>query len=70
MNHIRSYDIKNLNQFLTRKAVEATNQKQEKRKKPKPEEQEGMPQSQHCLAEKRRGDRSLECHEEQQKEVA
>jgi hypothetical protein len=39
--------------------VEATNQKEEKRKKPKPEEQEGMPQRQHCSpAIKRRGDRN------------
>jgi hypothetical protein len=28
--------------------VEATKQKEEKRKKRKPEEQEGMPQHQHC----------------------
>jgi hypothetical protein len=28
--------------------VEATKQKEEKRKKPKPEEQEGMPQRRHC----------------------
>jgi hypothetical protein len=28
--------------------VEATKQKEEKRKKTKPEEQEGMPQRQHC----------------------
>jgi hypothetical protein len=58
----------NKTKFLTRKAVEATKQKEEKRKKPKPEEQEGMPQ--HCPPEKRRGDRNLECHEEQQKDVA
>jgi hypothetical protein len=32
-----------LNIFLQEKAVEATKQKEEKRKKPKPEEQEGMP---------------------------
>jgi hypothetical protein len=30
--------------FLQEKAVEATKQKEEKRKKLKPEEQEGMPQ--------------------------
>jgi hypothetical protein len=35
--------------FLQEKAVEATKQKKEgRRKKPKPEEQEGMPQHQHC----------------------
>jgi hypothetical protein len=56
--------------FLQEKAVEATKQKEEKREKPKPEEQEGMPQSQHCPSEERRGDRNPECHEEQQKDVA
>jgi hypothetical protein len=50
--------------------VEATKQKEEKRGKPKPEEQEGMPQHQHCPPAKRRGDRNLEYHEEQQKDVA
>jgi hypothetical protein len=50
--------------------VEATKQIEEKRKKPKPEEQEGMPQHQHCPPEKRRGDRNPKCHEEQQKDVA
>jgi hypothetical protein len=34
--------------FLQEKAVGATKQKEEKRKKLKPEEQEGMPQYQHC----------------------
>jgi hypothetical protein len=29
--------------FLQEKAVEATKQKEEKREKPRPEEQEGMP---------------------------
>jgi hypothetical protein len=42
--------------FLQEKAVEAIKQKEEKRKKPKPGEQEGMPQRQHCPPEKRRGD--------------
>jgi hypothetical protein len=56
--------------FLQEKAVEAIKQKEEKRKKSKPEEQEGMPQHQHCPREKRRGDRNPECHEEQQKVVA
>jgi hypothetical protein len=45
--------------------VEATKQKEEKRKKPKPEEHECMPQRQHCpLAKKRRGDRNPKYHEE------
>jgi hypothetical protein len=52
------------------KAVEATKRKEEKRKKPKAEEQEGMPQHQHFPSEKRRGDRNPEYHEEQQKDVA
>jgi hypothetical protein len=56
--------------FLQEKAVEATKLKEEKRKKPKPEQQEGRPQRQHCPPEKRRGDRNPECHEEQQKDVA
>jgi hypothetical protein len=51
--------------------VETTKQnKEETRRKPKPEEQEGMPQRQHCRPEKRRGDRNPECHEEHQKDVA
>jgi hypothetical protein len=58
----------NIRIFLQEKAAEATKQKEEKRKKPKPEEHEGMPQ--HCPPEKRRGDRNPECHEEQQKDVA
>jgi hypothetical protein len=41
-----------------------------KRGKPKPEEQEGMPQRRHCPPEKRRGDRNPLCHEEHQKDVA
>jgi hypothetical protein len=35
--------------FFQEKAVEATKQKEEKRKKPKPEEQGGMPQH-HCIS--------------------
>jgi hypothetical protein len=50
--------------------VKATKQKEEKRKKPKPEKQEGMPQHQHCPPAKRRGDRNSEDHQEQQKDVA
>jgi hypothetical protein len=56
--------------ILKEKAVEATKQKEERRKKPKPEEQEGMPQRQHCPPEKRCGDRNPECHEKLQKDVA
>jgi hypothetical protein len=59
-----------ITKFLTKQAVEATKQKEEKRKKSTPEEQEGMPQRQHCPLEKRRRDRSPECHEEQHKDVA
>jgi hypothetical protein len=55
---------------LQDKAVEATKQKEEKREKSKPEEHEGMPQSQHYPPEKRRGDRNPKFHEEQQKDVA
>jgi hypothetical protein len=44
--------------------------KKKRGKKPKPEEQEGMPQRQHCPPEKRRGDRSPQDHEDQQKDVA
>jgi hypothetical protein len=55
--------------FLQEKAVEATKQKEEKRKKTKPEEHEGMPQRRHYPLEKRRGDRNPECHEGQQKDV-
>jgi hypothetical protein len=33
--------------------MEASKQKEEKRKKPKPEEHEGMPQRRHCPPEKR-----------------
>jgi hypothetical protein len=46
-------------QILQEKAEEATKQKEEKRKKPKPEEHEGMPQRQHCpYYAKRRGDKN------------
>jgi hypothetical protein len=64
--------IGEIQKILKEKAVEATKQekKGERKKKPKPEEQEGMPQHQRCPPEKRRGDRNPECHEEQQKDVA
>jgi hypothetical protein len=51
--------------FLQEKAVEATKQNEEKRKKPKP-----MPQRQDCPYAKRHGNRNPEYHEEQQKDVA
>jgi hypothetical protein len=44
--------------------------KEEKREKPKPEKQEGMPHHQHCPTAKRRGDRNPKYHEEQPKDVA
>jgi hypothetical protein len=48
-----------LQNFLQEKAGKATKQKEEKRKKPKPEVQEaGVPQRQHCPPAKRRGDRN------------
>jgi hypothetical protein len=53
-----------LKQKNNKKKQEATKQKEEMRKKPKPEDQEGMPQRQLCPPEKRRGDRNLKCHEE------
>jgi hypothetical protein len=55
---------------LHEKAVETTKQKEDKRKKPMPEEQEGMPKRQYCPPKKRRGDRNPDCHEERQKDVA
>jgi hypothetical protein len=44
--------------------------KRRKEEKPKPQGQEGMPQHQHCPPAKRRGDRNLNYHEGQQKDVA
>jgi hypothetical protein len=49
------------------KAAEATKQKAGD---PKPEEHEDMQQHHHCPPANHRGDRNLECHEEQQKDVA
>jgi hypothetical protein len=40
-----------IKKILQEKAVETTKQKEKKRKKSKPEEQEGMPQRQHCPPE-------------------
>jgi hypothetical protein len=37
---------------------------------PKPEEHEGMPQHQHCLPARRRGDKNPKYHEEQHKDLA
>jgi hypothetical protein len=60
-----------INQILTRKTqCEATKPKEEKRKKPKPEEQDGMPQREHCPPAKRRVDRNPEYHDDQQKDGA
>jgi hypothetical protein len=59
MKYLKVKNRRNGN-FLQEKAVEATKQKEEKKKYPKPEEQEGMPQRQHCPPEKRRGDRKQE----------
>jgi hypothetical protein len=56
--------------FLQEKAAETTKQKGERRKRPEPEEQEGMPEHQHCLPAKHREDRNPESHEEQPKDVA
>jgi hypothetical protein len=44
--------------------------RRKEKKKPKPEEREGMPQRQHCPPAKRRGDRNPKYHEEQPKGVA
>jgi hypothetical protein len=40
--------IRERSEILQEKAVEATRQQEEARKKPKPEKQEGMPQRKHC----------------------
>jgi hypothetical protein len=67
LKHAEQYRYQKI--ILQEKAVEATEQKEGKRKKPEPEEQEGMSQRQHCLPEKRRADRNPECHGEQQKDA-
>jgi hypothetical protein len=56
--------------FLQEKAALATKQKEENRAKPKPEEQEGMPQQHHYPQAKHCGVRNPKYHEEQQKDVA
>jgi hypothetical protein len=48
LRHVSHTDIKIFKIVLQGKALEATKQKEEKRKNPEPEEQEGMPQRQHC----------------------
>jgi hypothetical protein len=58
---------RNSTKFLTRKSSGGHQAKKKKgggKKKPNPEEQEGMPQTQHCPPEKRLGDKSPECHED------
>jgi hypothetical protein len=59
-----------LKKILQEKAMETTKQKEEKREKSKPEEQEGMPQHQHCPPEKSCGDKNPECHKEHLEDVA
>jgi hypothetical protein len=53
---------------LQEKVAKATKQKVERRKKPKSEEQEGMPQHQHCPPAKHHGDRKPKYHEEEHKD--
>jgi hypothetical protein len=55
---------------MQEKAIETTNQKKKRGEKTQPEEQEGMPQHQHCPPAKRREDRNPKNHEEQQKDLA
>jgi hypothetical protein len=50
---------------LYEEAAETTKLKEEKRKKPKPEEQEGMPQRHQCPHAKLRGDRNPKYHDEE-----
>jgi hypothetical protein len=53
--------------------VTNTRQKGARREKPhmpKPEEQDGMPQHQHCSFTKRREDRNPKYYEEKEKDVA
>jgi hypothetical protein len=58
---------------LTRKGSgnhQAKRCKEEKTHRPKPEEQEDMPQHQHSPPAKRRDDMNPKYHEEEQKDVA
>jgi hypothetical protein len=62
-----------LEKTLTRKKLRRPPKKKKKKgknKEPYPEEQEGMPQHQHCPPAKHRGDRNPKYHAEQQKDVA
>jgi hypothetical protein len=61
-NNKKKASVVTFNNFVQEKAMEATKQKEEKRGKPKPEEQEGMPQRHHCPLEKRRGDSVVTFH--------
>jgi hypothetical protein len=65
------YALKIKKCMLTRKSsISHKAKKRYKRRKPEPEEQNGMPQHQHCPPSKHRGDRNPKCHEERQKDVA
>jgi hypothetical protein len=55
--------------MLQEKSAETTKQKEGRRKKPKPEQQEGMPQHQCPTHAKHRGDGNPKYREEQQKDV-
>jgi hypothetical protein len=62
-----------INILQQEKEVETTKQKGSSREinhMPKPEEQEGIPQHQHCPLAKHHEDKSPKYHEEQQKDVA
>jgi hypothetical protein len=63
-------EARTIKKNLTRKNSGVHQAKEEKRKKPNPEEHEGMPQNQHCPPVKRRGDRDPKYHDEHQKDVA
>jgi hypothetical protein len=60
--------------FLQEKAVRTTTKqkgaRREKPHRPKPEEQEGMPQHQYCPRAKRPEDRTPKYHKDEQKDVA
>jgi hypothetical protein len=56
--------------MLTRTSSISYQAKGRKEKKPKHEEQEGMPQHHHCPLAQHRGDMSPKYHEEQRKDVA
>jgi hypothetical protein len=59
-----------INNFPYKKKQHRPPSKKKKRgKKPKPEEQEGMPQHRHCPHATCHGDRNPKYHEEEQKDV-